>query len=93
MRAALCASTHLFFYHFRCPDCRGTGYSGRLVLCELLRTEVPEIGRGILQRQDSQSLQELAEAAGMTTQRARGYAAIEAGWTSPAEIIRVLGSR
>lgn len=76
-----------------CPDCRQTGYTGRLVLCEMLRIDVPEIGRGILQRQDAQSLQELAEAAGMITQRQRGYSAIEQGVTSPEEIIRVLGSR
>ena len=63
------------------------------MLCELLQIDTPEMGRGILQRQDAQSLQELAEAAGMITQRARACEAIEQGWTSPEEIIRVLGSR
>jgi general secretion pathway protein E len=74
-----------------CGDCRHTGYSGRLLLCESLDPRLGEIGRGILERLDTDLLHERAVAAGMTPMRERGIAAIRAGQTSVAELRRVLG--
>ena len=74
-----------------CPDCAGTGYRGRFVLCEMLLPQRTELGRAILSRSDAAELERLAVEAGMTAQRERAYAAVAAGWTSPAEVCRVLG--
>lgn len=76
-----------------CDACRQTGYSGRLLLCEWLDPRQGEVGRGILDRTDSDELHDRAVAAGMTPIRERGVAAIRAGATSSAEVRRVLGSR
>jgi len=74
-----------------CERCRGTGYSGRLVLAELLVPQGGPLGRAILARGDAEELEQLAIAAGMITRWQRACAAVEAGQTSPAEVRRVLG--
>jgi type II secretory ATPase GspE/PulE/Tfp pilus assembly ATPase PilB-like protein len=74
-----------------CPQCHGVGYRGRLVLAELLTTRPSELGHAILERRDAAELERLAVAAGMVTRWDRAVQAVEAGWTSPAEIRRVLG--
>jgi type II secretory ATPase GspE/PulE/Tfp pilus assembly ATPase PilB-like protein len=74
-----------------CADCGGTGYRGRFVLTELLLPEPGELGRAILSQSDSAALERLAVEAGMVTQMQRACAAVAAGWTSPAEVRRVLG--
>ncbi len=74
-----------------CEACRQTGYSGRMVLVEMLVPERTELGRAILSRSDAESLEQLAVEAGMVTQWARAVEAVEAGHTSPAEVRRVLG--
>ena len=74
-----------------CPACRQTGYAGRLLLCESLDPRQADIGRGIQQRLDADSLQEVAVAAGMVPLRQRAAEAIRAGATSPGEVRRVLG--
>ncbi len=76
-----------------CTQCAGTGYHRRLLLAEMLQPDQKEIGRAILSQFDVDDLQRTAMANGFRTlgQRARGL--IEAGWTSPAEIRRVLGFR
>lgn len=74
-----------------CPECSGTGYSGRMVLAELLTPQRTELGRAILSRSDVATLERLAVAAGMITRWQRGYEAVRQGRTSPAELRRVLG--
>jgi type II secretory ATPase GspE/PulE/Tfp pilus assembly ATPase PilB-like protein len=74
-----------------CPECRHTGYRGRLVLAEILPPLVGELGEAVLARRDSVELARLATAAGMTTIFQRAQAAVEAGATDPAEVRRVLG--
>lgn len=74
-----------------CALCANTGYRGRMVLAELLDTDAPGVGRAILERQEVSKLEALAVEAGMKTRWARALTAIEAGQTSPAEAIRVLG--
>ncbi len=74
-----------------CPACGGTGYRGRLVLAEMLTPQRNELGQAILSRSDSSTLERLAVKAGMVTRWQRACQAIDAGWTSAAEVRRVLG--
>jgi type II secretory ATPase GspE/PulE/Tfp pilus assembly ATPase PilB-like protein len=74
-----------------CPLCGKSGYHGRLVIAELLVTGRDEVGRAILSREDSATLEQLAIQAGMVTRWQRALEAVETGRTSPAEIRRVMG--
>ena len=74
-----------------CDACGQTGYRGRYVLVEMLTPERTELGRAILSRSDSATLQRLAVEAGMVTRWQRAYQAVREGVTSPAEVRRVLG--
>jgi type II secretory ATPase GspE/PulE/Tfp pilus assembly ATPase PilB-like protein len=74
-----------------CPACEGTGYQGRMVLCEMLYPNVPEVARAILECADAARLEQTAVDCGTITQRARAYQAVRDGLTSPAEVLRVLG--
>ncbi|WP_337173983.1 GspE/PulE family protein [Paludisphaera sp.] len=74
-----------------CPACGGTGYSGRVLLAEMLPALDGELGRATLDRADVRRLEAIAIEAGMITRWDRARAAIEEGRTSPAEIRRVLG--
>lgn len=61
-----------------CECCHGSGYVGRMMLAELLLGDL------------------LREAGGVTdgaTLRDQAWAAVRAGWTSPAEVWRVFGFR
>jgi type II secretory ATPase GspE/PulE/Tfp pilus assembly ATPase PilB-like protein len=75
-----------------CSHCGSTGYSGRMVLAEMLDPDQPEIARAILQRTDARQLATLAESAGMETLLQAAVKAIAAGLTSHEEVLRVLGS-
>lgn len=75
-----------------CPDCRGTGYSGRLLLCEFLRPDLAELGRSILNREDATRIEELAVSAGMIPLKERVRMAVEAGLTTTEELVRVFGT-
>ncbi len=75
-----------------CERCRGTGYRGRLLVVEFLRNEATELGKAILSRSDAGDLEQLAVQAGMKTRWQSGLDVVSAGQTSPAELLRVLGS-
>lgn len=74
-----------------CDVCRGTGYQGRTLLAEFLRTQNTELGKAILSRSDADMLESLAVSAGMRTRWNYATEAIENGITSPIEVRRVLG--
>jgi type II secretory ATPase GspE/PulE/Tfp pilus assembly ATPase PilB-like protein len=74
-----------------CALCGGTGYRGRMVLAEMLTPDPAEVGKAILERFDVSRLEKTAIEAGMVTRWDRARSAVEEGWTSPAEIRRVLG--
>ena len=61
------------------------------MLAELLSIEKNDLGRAILSRSDSGSLEELAVSSGMISRWDRAIAALDSGTTSPAEIRRALG--
>jgi type II secretory ATPase GspE/PulE/Tfp pilus assembly ATPase PilB-like protein len=74
-----------------CEQCRGVGYRGRMVLAEMLAPHPSDVGHAILSREAVAVLEDLAVRAGMTTLRQRALRAVEAGWTSPAEVRRIFG--
>lgn len=74
-----------------CAACGGSGYSGRRVLAEWLDPDRPEVARGILGREDVTALERGAVASGMLPLREAATGAVAEGWTSPAEVRRVLG--
>ena len=73
-----------------CPQCRGTGYRGRLALHEVLRVE-KNLRRLILTCRDLDEIKSLARSEGLKTLADDGAEKIRAGLTTPAEIRRVLG--
>ena len=75
-----------------CSKCNLSGYVGRSVLSELLVPEKTALGRAILSREASDSLELLAIECGFIPLRQRAAAAVEQGLTSDLEVHRVLGA-
>ena len=71
-----------------CRQCRGTGYSGRLGIYELL-TANEEVRQLASDRQPSTLIKRAAVSAGMRTLRGDGWQKVVAGVTSIDEVIRV----
>ncbi len=71
-----------------CEACRGTGYSGRVGLYELL-VMTDEIREGIARDVGRAGLRALAESSGMRPLRMDGYAKAHAGLTTIEEVHRV----
>ncbi len=74
-----------------CDDCAGSGFSGRMVLAEMLMLEEGPLASAVLARVDVAQLEQLAVRGGMVDRWSRALAAVERGATSPAEVRRVLG--
>ncbi|MCL4112963.1 UNVERIFIED_CONTAM: hypothetical protein GTU68_026256 [Idotea baltica] len=74
-----------------CRSCRGTGYSGRLGIYELLVTN-EEIRRLASERKSSNEIKRAAVAAGMVTLREDGWKKVVRGLTSIEEVQRVTKS-
>ncbi len=70
-----------------CPDCRGTGYRGRLAIAEFL-TPTEEIERLIFARTDHNDIERAAVANGMVTLFRAGIAAALEGLTTIEEVLR-----
>jgi type II secretory ATPase GspE/PulE/Tfp pilus assembly ATPase PilB-like protein len=75
-----------------CPACQQTGYAGRVMVSEFLDLRNPEIGGPVLRKADSRELHRVATALGMECLRGRALRVVQEGRTSPAELVRVLGS-
>lgn len=75
-----------------CERCAGTGYFGRVPVAEMFCPEDTVAGRAILSRTDVPSLEAIAVANGMTSQRERAVSAVRSGTTSLAEMFRVFGT-
>lgn len=76
-----------------CEECRGTGYVGRFIVTEFLAPERHGVGAEMASRVDSRTLESVAEANGLQSLRESGLNAVRDGRTSPAEFIRVFGSK
>jgi type II secretory ATPase GspE/PulE/Tfp pilus assembly ATPase PilB-like protein len=74
-----------------CDQCNQTGYSGRGLIAEMIALADPAVAQGVLHRVDVAELERRAVQGGMIDRHARALTAVENGWTSPAEIRRVLG--
>ena len=75
-----------------CPACQQTGYAGRVMVSEFLDLRNPDIGGPVLRKADSRELHRVATALGMECLRDRALRVVQEGRTSPAELVRVLGS-
>jgi general secretion pathway protein E len=71
-----------------CPACHGTGYHGRTTIVELL-TLSDSLRRLVLQKAESNALQQAALAQGMRTMLQHGVTKILSGETSLEEILRI----
>ncbi len=74
-----------------CPQCRGTGYRGRLAIAEYLQPDA-QIERLVFARADQADIERAAVAAGMVTMRDAGIDAALAGATTIEEVMRNLSA-
>jgi type II secretory ATPase GspE/PulE/Tfp pilus assembly ATPase PilB-like protein len=72
-----------------CPECRGTGYKGRIGVFELL-LGTPEFKAAIARKQDYIQLAEAAHKQGYRSMLDDGKAKAMAGWTTPEEVIKAV---
>ncbi len=89
---SLALSVETFHIPAGCTNCDGTGYSGRLLIAELLHPRDGDIGRAILARSDADEIEQQAIAAGMQTLFAQACSVVDSGHTSPMEVRRVFGN-
>jgi len=73
-----------------CARCFGTGYHGRTVIAEALKTNEP-IRKAILARADKDTLTNVATELGAKSLAEAAVDAVRGGITSPAEVRRVFG--
>ena len=73
-----------------CARCFGTGYHGRTVIAEALKTDEP-VRKAILARADKDTLTNVATELGAKSLAEAAVDAVRGGITSPAEVRRVLG--
>ncbi len=71
-----------------CRECRSTGYSGRIGVFELLRTDAV-IQRMCVEQRSSTEIRDYGLSAGMTTLRSSGWEQVAAGVTSVDEVVRI----
>jgi type IV pilus assembly protein PilB len=71
-----------------CPACNHTGYLGRIGIFEVLVVS-EKIGRLILERSPTLTLEEQAEAEGMITMKQDGFLKVLEGMTTVEEVLRV----
>ena len=71
-----------------CRECRDTGYSGRIGVFELLRTDAV-VQRMCAEHKSSTQIRDYALGAGMTTLRSSGWEQVIAGVTSLEEVVRI----
>ena len=71
-----------------CRECRGTGYSGRIAIFELLLTS-SQTRALCMQRADAAAIRDDAMRQGMRTLRQSGWQRVLAGETSLDELVRV----
>ncbi len=71
-----------------CRDCRGSGYSGRTGIFELLKTDA-RVGELCIERASASRIREHALAHGMITLRQDGWRKVREGTTSVEEVTRI----
>ena len=81
--------TPAFYGGGGCDNCRGTGYRGRMLICETMLLD-PELSNMIAERIDPEEIGRAAVKKGMTTMLADGIYKAMAGQTTVEEVLRVL---
>ncbi|MBX9925707.1 MAG: GspE/PulE family protein [Hyphomicrobiaceae bacterium] len=71
-----------------CPGCRGTGFNGRIAVCELMPV-TPAVASAIVGRGTGHSVEAAAATNGLPTMMADGIAKILAGQTTLEDVLRV----
>ncbi len=74
-----------------CPACHDTGYLGRQLVTELMDLKKPRVCSCVKQEIDVDVLRTCAAESGMVTLHQQARSFVEAGQTSPAEVVRVFG--
>jgi type II secretory ATPase GspE/PulE/Tfp pilus assembly ATPase PilB-like protein len=77
-----------FYRPVGCPNCKGSGYAGRMAVFEFIRIDRDMAGL-ILHRADTRTIAEAAARAGFGTLRADGIAKARLGLTALEEVLRV----
>ncbi|HEY0868653.1 MAG TPA: GspE/PulE family protein [Fimbriimonas sp.] len=72
-----------------CPDCRGTGFKGRMGVFELLMG-TPEVRAAISHGVDYGALNEAAKKQGFRSMIDDGKQKVMMGWTTPEEVIKAV---
>ncbi|HWD41521.1 MAG TPA: GspE/PulE family protein [Fimbriimonas sp.] len=72
-----------------CPDCRGTGFRGRIGVFELI-LGTPSFRAAIAKNVDFIELSNVAKEQGYRTMLEDGKAKVMAGWTTPDEVIKAV---
>lgn len=73
-----------------CPKCNGTGYLGRIAICEILPVD-DRIRQLIFEKASSGTIIDVAQKAGMGSLKANGIAKAAEGLTTIEEVMRVAG--
>lgn len=74
-----------------CPQCHGSGFSGRMPLAQVVPVDRP-LREAITRRSGLSALEQLAEEAGHHSLQAEGRRLVEQGLTSWSEVMRALGA-
>jgi general secretion pathway protein E len=85
----LAAAPHRLHRPVGCPQCRGTGYRGRMAITEFLALDEP-LERLIFARADHIAIEQAAIAAGMQSMFDAGLASALAGETTIEEVVRTI---
>ncbi len=72
-----------------CPQCRGTGFRGRIGIFELLLV-TDEVREAITRRRSRAELRSIARDAGLVPLRVDGWQKVQSGVTSIEEVLRVV---
>jgi type II secretory ATPase GspE/PulE/Tfp pilus assembly ATPase PilB-like protein len=72
-----------------CPQCRGTGFRGRVGIFELLLV-TDDVREAITRRRSRSELRAIAREAGLVPLRVDGWQKVQAGITSIEEVLRVV---
>jgi type II secretory ATPase GspE/PulE/Tfp pilus assembly ATPase PilB-like protein len=72
-----------------CPECRGTGYKGRIGVFEMI-LGTPEFRHAIARGADYQELYRAARDQGYRTMIEDGKSKVTMGWTTPEEVLKAV---
>jgi len=78
-----------FFKGAGCPECRGTGFKGRIGVFEMI-LGTPEMRAAIITHATPPELMDIAKKQGYKSMLEDGRAKVVAGWTTPSEVLKAV---